>query len=299
MNLYRWVKGLGLEPRVLGNVKGLQDPYRNPDDAEGLRRAVGPERRRWSRPSPTARRSASSRRSPRTPPASRSLQRGMSRGLEYRGDVMEIGALYDVEQLRELGGIVDYVGRDAADEGLLPRRARRIPSSATTSSSTRWARGRSIRSSSRTTWCISRCRSPSRASSLFGDSVAQPLGGALRRGLCRREARPRGGRDARRLRHVHDLRRGRIDATRCRERRYLPEGLVEGCTMRRRHRAGRGPRIRRRRLARGTNRRPSAGGAVGAIQAARPGSPSCSAPTHLSRRVKHLLSEGLGLSERA
>ena len=30
MNLYRWVKGLGLTPRLLGNVKGLQDPYRNP-----------------------------------------------------------------------------------------------------------------------------------------------------------------------------------------------------------------------------------------------------------------------------
>ena len=33
----------------------------------------------------------------------------MSRGLEYRGDVMEIGSLYDVERLRELGGVVDYV----------------------------------------------------------------------------------------------------------------------------------------------------------------------------------------------
>src|SRR5258705_3114999 len=30
MNLVRWVKGLGLTPRVIGNVKGLQDPYRNP-----------------------------------------------------------------------------------------------------------------------------------------------------------------------------------------------------------------------------------------------------------------------------
>ena len=45
LNLYRWVKGLGLEPRVIGNVKGLQDPYRNPDDAEGVRRDVGPEPR--------------------------------------------------------------------------------------------------------------------------------------------------------------------------------------------------------------------------------------------------------------
>jgi predicted homoserine dehydrogenase-like protein len=30
MNLVRWVRGLGLVPRVMGNVKGLQDPYRNP-----------------------------------------------------------------------------------------------------------------------------------------------------------------------------------------------------------------------------------------------------------------------------
>ena len=30
-------------PRVIGNIKGLQDPVSQPDDAEGLRRAVGPE----------------------------------------------------------------------------------------------------------------------------------------------------------------------------------------------------------------------------------------------------------------
>ena len=44
MNLYRWVKGLGLIPRVVGNVKGLQDPYRNPTTQQGMGRAVGPER---------------------------------------------------------------------------------------------------------------------------------------------------------------------------------------------------------------------------------------------------------------
>ena len=36
MNLYRWVKGLGLTPRVMGNVKGLQDPYRNPTTQKGF-----------------------------------------------------------------------------------------------------------------------------------------------------------------------------------------------------------------------------------------------------------------------
>jgi predicted homoserine dehydrogenase-like protein len=30
MNLYRFVKGMGMEPLVCGNIKGLQDPYRNP-----------------------------------------------------------------------------------------------------------------------------------------------------------------------------------------------------------------------------------------------------------------------------
>src|SRR4029078_31331 len=35
--------------------------------------------------------------------------RGMSRGAEYKGDVMKIGEIYDIEELRRLGGIVDYV----------------------------------------------------------------------------------------------------------------------------------------------------------------------------------------------
>ena len=36
MNLVRWVQGLGLTPRVIGNVKGLQDPYRNPETQRGF-----------------------------------------------------------------------------------------------------------------------------------------------------------------------------------------------------------------------------------------------------------------------
>jgi predicted homoserine dehydrogenase-like protein len=35
--------------------------------------------------------------------------RGMSRGLEYRDDITKIGTLYDIDELRQLGGIVDYV----------------------------------------------------------------------------------------------------------------------------------------------------------------------------------------------
>src|SRR5215813_4387621 len=39
MNLYRWVKGLGVKPVLCGNIKGLHDPYRNPTtQAEFARR---------------------------------------------------------------------------------------------------------------------------------------------------------------------------------------------------------------------------------------------------------------------
>jgi predicted homoserine dehydrogenase-like protein len=41
MNLYRWVKGLGLRPVLCGNIKGLHDPYRNPTTQEGFAKKWG------------------------------------------------------------------------------------------------------------------------------------------------------------------------------------------------------------------------------------------------------------------
>jgi predicted homoserine dehydrogenase-like protein len=41
MNLYRFVKGLGVRPVLCGNIKGLHDPYRNPTTQEGFARRWG------------------------------------------------------------------------------------------------------------------------------------------------------------------------------------------------------------------------------------------------------------------
>ena len=41
MNLYRWVKGLGIKPVLCGNIKGLHDPYRNPATQEGFAKKWG------------------------------------------------------------------------------------------------------------------------------------------------------------------------------------------------------------------------------------------------------------------
>ena len=108
MNLYRWVKGLGLTPRVMGNVKGLQDPYRNPTTQRGFAE-------RWAQnPAMVTSFADGSKISFEQAIVANATgfkvkARGMSRGLEYRGDVMKIGSLYDIDEVRQLGGIIDYV----------------------------------------------------------------------------------------------------------------------------------------------------------------------------------------------
>jgi predicted homoserine dehydrogenase-like protein len=41
MNLYRFVKSLGVKPVMCGNIKGLHDPYRNPTTQEGFAKQWG------------------------------------------------------------------------------------------------------------------------------------------------------------------------------------------------------------------------------------------------------------------
>jgi predicted homoserine dehydrogenase-like protein len=41
MNLHRFVEGIGCTPKLLGNIKGLQDPYRNPTTQEGFAKQWG------------------------------------------------------------------------------------------------------------------------------------------------------------------------------------------------------------------------------------------------------------------
>jgi predicted homoserine dehydrogenase-like protein len=41
INLYRFVKGIGVKPVLCGNIKGLHDPYRNPTTQEGFAKKWG------------------------------------------------------------------------------------------------------------------------------------------------------------------------------------------------------------------------------------------------------------------
>jgi predicted homoserine dehydrogenase-like protein len=108
MNLYRWVKGLGLTPRLMGNVKGLQDPYRNPTTQQGFAE-------RWGQNAAMVTSFADGSKISfeqsivANATGFKVRSRGMSRGLQYTGDVLKIGELYDAEELRRLGGAIDYV----------------------------------------------------------------------------------------------------------------------------------------------------------------------------------------------
>src|SRR5262245_45348172 len=107
MILYRWVKGLGLTPRAMVNVKGLQDPYRNPTTQQGWAE-------RWGQNAAMVTSFADGSKISfeqaivANATGFKVRTRGMSRGVKYDGDIMKIGSLYDVEELRSLGGIVDY-----------------------------------------------------------------------------------------------------------------------------------------------------------------------------------------------
>lgn len=107
MNLYRFVKSVGLTPLLCGNIKGLQDPYRNPTTQEAFAK-------RWGqKPHMVASFADGTKISFEQAIVANATgmgvaQRGML-GYNYTGHVDEVTSMYDVEQLRQWGGIVDYV----------------------------------------------------------------------------------------------------------------------------------------------------------------------------------------------
>jgi predicted homoserine dehydrogenase-like protein len=109
LNLVRWVRGLGLTPRVVGNVKGLQDPYRNPTTQQGWAE-------RWGQNPAMVTSFADGTKISceqsivANATGFRVLGRGMSRGLEFRELPERLPELYlpRLDEIRELGGIIDY-----------------------------------------------------------------------------------------------------------------------------------------------------------------------------------------------
>jgi predicted homoserine dehydrogenase-like protein len=107
MNLHRFVTGIGLTPLLCGNIKGLQDPYRNPTTQEGFARQWG--QNPWMVTSFADGTKISFEQAiVANATGMRVARRGML-GYDFDGHVDELTTRYDVDELRAHGGIVDYV----------------------------------------------------------------------------------------------------------------------------------------------------------------------------------------------
>jgi predicted homoserine dehydrogenase-like protein len=89
-------------------VKGIQDPYRNPTTQQGFAERWGQNATMVTSFSDGSKISFE-RSIVANATGFKVRSRGMSRGRPYTGDVLKIGELYDVEELRRLGGAIDYV----------------------------------------------------------------------------------------------------------------------------------------------------------------------------------------------
>src|SRR5712691_10102748 len=230
MNLVRWVKGLGLIPRVVGNVKGLQDPYRNPTTQKGWAE-------RWGRNAAMVTSFADGSKisfeqsivANATGFGVRS--RGMSRGLEYDGSILEIQKLYDINELRALGGIVDYtVGPPLIKVFILAEH----PDPKQRHYLNLYKMGEGPLYPFWIPYHLVHFEAPNAIARvvLFGDELAPPLGGPVvevcavaKRDLAAGEVLDEYG--------MYTTYGEAVNTEEMSTMRYLPEGLVEGCKMKR------------------------------------------------------------------
>jgi len=228
INLYRWVRGLGLIPRVMGNVKGLQDPYRTPTTQKAFAEKWG------QNPAMVTSFADGSKISFEQAIVANATgfvvkSRGMSRGLEYRGDVMAIGKLYDIDELRQVGGIVDYVvGTPLTKVYCLAEH----PDPKQQHYLNLYKMGDGPLYSFFIPYHLVHFEVPNAIARavLFRDSVAKPLGGPVVE-VCAVAKRDLKAGDVLDDYGQYMTYGEALNSPEMRRERYLPEGLVEGCRM--------------------------------------------------------------------
>ena len=107
LNLYRFVKSIGLNPLLCGNIKGLQDRYRNPTTQEGFAKQWG-QTAHMVTSFADGTKISFEQAIVANATGMKVAQRGML-GYHYDGHVDDMVDRYDLDQLKALGGVVDYV----------------------------------------------------------------------------------------------------------------------------------------------------------------------------------------------
>ncbi len=228
MNLFRWARGLGLTPRVMGNIKGLQDPYRNPTTQAGFAKQWG------QNPAMVTSFADGSKISFEQAIVANATgfgvqARGMSSGLEYRGDVMKIGSLYDADAVRRVGGIVDYVvGTPLTKVYCLVEH----PDPKQQHYLSLYKMGDGPLYSLFVPYHLVHFEVPTAIGRvvLFRDSVAKPIGGPVVE-VCAVAKRDLNAGETLDDYGMYMTYGEAVNASEMSDGRYLPEGLVEGCRL--------------------------------------------------------------------
>jgi predicted homoserine dehydrogenase-like protein len=228
INLFRFVKGLGLTPRVMGNIKGLQDPYRTPTTQKAFAEKWG------QTPSMVTSFADGSKVSfEQVVVANATGMRVAKRGMlayEHREHVDTLTTRYDIDMLRELGGIVEYVVGAQPGPGVFclaehtdPRQQHYL---------NLYKLGEGPLYSFYTPYHLCHFEVPNTVGRvvLFGDAAGQPLAGPMVEvcAVAKRDLKAGETLDD----YGHYMTYGEAsNVVEMRANRYLPEGLVEGCRL--------------------------------------------------------------------
>ena len=230
INLHRYVCGLGLIPRVMGNIKGLQDRYRNPTTQKGFAEKWG------QNPSMVTSFADGSKVSFEQAIVANACglvvkTRGMSRGYEHKGHVDLLTKYYDIDELRSLGGIIDYVVGAQPNPGVYCIAEHTDPKQRHYLNLYKLGEGPLY--SLYTPWHLCHFEVPNTVARvvLFGDADVPLAGPRVEVCACAKR----------------DLKAGEVldeygnymtygeavNSPEMKRERYLPEGLVEGCKLKR------------------------------------------------------------------
>jgi predicted homoserine dehydrogenase-like protein len=228
MNLYRYVKSLGFIPRVLGNIKGLQDESRNPTTQADFARM-------WNQNLTMVTSFADGSKVNfeqcivANATGFTTAQRGMLR-MHHDGHVDELTTRYDLDELRRLGGIVDCVIGARPSPGVYCLAELQDHGQARYLELFKMGCGPLY--SFYQPYHLCHLETPLTIARivLFGDSCGQPVAGPALEvvALAKRDLRAGETLDS----YGQYMTYGQVERATCvREQNLIPQGLVEGCLL--------------------------------------------------------------------
>ncbi|MFK7604264.1 NAD(P)H-dependent oxidoreductase [Deinococcus sp. SM5_A1] len=230
MNLYRFVKSIGLTPLVCGNIKGLQDPYRTPTTQQSFAEKWG--QNPYMVTSFADGTKISFEQAIVANGTGMGIEKRGMRGADFAGHVDELTQMYDVEALRALGGVVDYTVGSKPGPGVFVLATHDDPKQRHYLNLYKLGEGPLYSFYTPYHLCHFEVPLTVARAVLFGDAALQPLGAPTVEVVTTAKTDLRAG-------DTIDALGGYLTYGQCetvaitREQCLLPMGLAEGCVLRR------------------------------------------------------------------